>query len=114
MVKEKKHITLLRFLFLLIFVTHLFSVTLFSHTHLVHGVYIVHSHINGGEHNHSQQSFETIFFLSKTPVTDEFKSSVMAGLELSLIRILQAPAITDLIPVIAGVTPSLRAPPVLF
>ncbi|OUO12871.1 hypothetical protein B5F91_14615 [Bacteroides sp. An322] len=113
MAKEKKHIRFFRFLFLLVFVVHLGSVTLFSHTHVINGVIIVHSHINTGEHTHSKQSLETIFFLSNIFTSGDFPSPFMPVLWLFLVRIILLPALSDIIVITRG-TLSLRAPPALF
>ena len=59
----------------LFFYRHLGSMPLFNHTHVVNGVIIVHSHINTGEHTHSKQSLETIFFLSNILAFGDFQSS---------------------------------------
>ena len=57
------------------FYRHLGSMPLFNHTHVVNGVIIVHSHINTGEHTHSKQSLEIIFFLSNILAFGDFQSS---------------------------------------
>ena len=92
---------------------HLGSVTLFSHTHVINGVIIVHSHINTGEHTHSKQSLETIFFLSNIFTSGDFQSPFMPVLWLFLIRIILLPALSDIMVITRG-TLSLRAPPALF
>ena len=111
--KEKRHITFFRFFFLLVFVVHLGSITQFNHTHVLNGVIIVHSHINTGEHTHSKQSFETIFFLSNILASGDFQSSFIPVLWIFLIRVLLVPVLSDIITISRGVL-SLRAPPASF
>ena len=48
----------------LLFIAYLGSITLFTHSHVVNGVIISHSHPFKGEHEHSEAEAETIFFLS--------------------------------------------------
>jgi len=61
----KKHLIHILKLFLpLIFIAYLGGITLFTHSHVVNGVIIVHSHPFKGEHQHTEVELETIFFLS--------------------------------------------------
>ncbi|MGI6794093.1 hypothetical protein ACMYZ5_07185 [Bacteroides sp. KG68] len=48
----------------LLFIAYLGGITLFTHSHVVNGVIISHSHPFKGEHEHSEDEAETIFFLS--------------------------------------------------
>ena len=48
----------------LLFIAYLGGITLFTHSHVVNGVIIVHSHPFKGEHSHTEAQVETIFFLS--------------------------------------------------
>jgi len=80
---------------------------------VINGVIIVHSHINAGEHTHSKQSLETIFFLSNILASGDFQSSFIPVLWLFLIRVLLVPALSDIITISRGAF-SLRAPPALF
>ena len=47
-----------------LFVLYLGDITLFTHSHVVNGVVIVHSHPFKGKHHHTEAQLETIFFLS--------------------------------------------------
>ena len=45
----------------LLFIAYLGGITLFTHSHVVNGVIISHSHPFKGEHEHSEDEAETIF-----------------------------------------------------
>ncbi len=50
---------------MLIFCCYYTGISLFSHAHIVHGSYIVHSHLGGGnEHDHSDTQYAVIEILS--------------------------------------------------
>lgn len=53
----------MRFALPLLFILYWGGVTLFTHSHVVNGVIIVHSHPFKAHHHHSQAEAETIFFL---------------------------------------------------
>ena len=59
------------FLLLLLFVLYWCGITLFTHSHVVNGVVIVHSHPFSSEHTHTKGQFETIFFLSALQTTGD-------------------------------------------
>ena len=61
---------LLTFFFPLLFIAYAGGSILFTHTHVVDGVVIVHSHPGKTGHSHSQQGLETIFGLSHFAVPD--------------------------------------------
>ncbi len=109
--KEKRPVRWFRYFFLLVFVMHLGSITLFSHTHVVNGVIIVHSHIYNGQHTHSAQSLQTIFFLSEVLIGGGLQQPwmpVLWAVTLILTRVAPLPGMLA-----AGLPciPSLRAPP---
>ncbi|AVM52477.1 hypothetical protein JN06_01463 [Bacteroides zoogleoformans] len=48
----------------LLFIVYWGGITLFTHSHVVNGVIIVHSHPFRGEHEHTEMQLETIFYLA--------------------------------------------------
>ncbi len=54
---------IIKFILPLIFILYWGGVTLFTHSHVVNGVIIVHSHPFKAHHQHTQAEVETIFFL---------------------------------------------------
>ena len=55
-----------------LFISYMAGITLFTHSHVVNGVTIVHSHPfkKGGEHSHTTVEFQLIHILDHTLVTD--------------------------------------------
>lgn len=51
----------MRFFLPILFIFYFGGITLFTHTHVVNGVIIVHSHPYKSEHTHTAQQAETIF-----------------------------------------------------
>ena len=50
---------------LLVFSCYYSGISMFSHTHIVHGSSVVHSHLGGGaEHDHSDSQYAVIDILS--------------------------------------------------
>ena len=47
-----------------LFIIYTAGITLFTHSHVVNGVIIVHSHPFKGEHQHTELELETVFYLS--------------------------------------------------
>ena len=47
---------------LILFALYWCGITLFTHSHVVNGVVVVHSHPYNTEHTHTQAQFETIFY----------------------------------------------------
>lgn len=63
----KRHLLhILSHLLPLLFATYLCSFSLFTHTHEVNGVVVVHSHPFKDGHAHTPQQFETIWQLTHT------------------------------------------------
>ncbi len=61
-VTMKKHLIHILKLFLpLIFIAYLGGITLFTHSHVVNGVIIVHSHPFKGEHQHTEVEWKLSF-----------------------------------------------------
>ena len=48
----------------LLFIAYLGGITLFTHSHVVNGVIIVHSHPFKGQHEHTEVQLEPIFYLA--------------------------------------------------
>ena len=97
---------------LLLFSLYWCGITLFTHSHVVNGVVIVHSHPFHTGHAHTGAQYETIFFLSAIVSTGEGVTSVDLPFWLSLIAVL---AISPVIgkPSLRKIrSVSLRAPPV--
>ena len=55
-----------------LFISYMAGITLFTHSHVVNGVTIVHSHPfkKGSEHSHTTVEFQLIHLLSHVLVTD--------------------------------------------
>ncbi|AVM52625.1 hypothetical protein JN06_00645 [Bacteroides zoogleoformans] len=60
----KKLRNIMKWFLPLLFIAYWGGITLFTHSHVVNGVIISHSHPFKGEHEHSAVEVETIFFLS--------------------------------------------------
>lgn len=111
----KKHLTTVLKLFLpLIFIVYLGGITLFTHSHVVNGVIIVHSHPFKGEHQHMEVELETIFFLSAFAASDGLFTPFTLLAFLFLLCVLAVPAIEriKLVKAVDGVY--LRAPPAVY
>lgn len=65
----RRHI-LLQLLLPLLFLWHIGSTVLFPHSHIVYGKVIVHSHPYTAKHNHTDNEFETIQYLSVCNLED--------------------------------------------
>ncbi len=98
---------------LLLFSLYWCSITLFTHSHVLNGAIIVHSHPFKGQHSHTTAQFETIFFLSLILTTGEIFHSFCLTVWRSLIAIL----CTEYIPAAPNSRQPqairLRAPPLL-
>lgn len=111
MVSKQAIRNIFRFFFPLLFVFYWGGITLFSHSHVVNGVIVVHSHPFKTAHTHSANGLETIFFLThfSTSGQETISHPFIAGLFLLcvfLIPVLQAGVSLRTSQVI-----SLRAPP---
>lgn len=111
MVSNKKLRNISRLLFPLLFVFYWGGITLFSHSHVLNGVIVVHSHPFKSGHTHSESGLETIFFLTHFNTSGEeiVSHPVIPGLLLLCVFLIPA--------LLAGVNShssrvvSLRAPP---
>ena len=105
-VTMKKHLIHILKLFLpLIFIAYLGGITLFTHSHVVNGVIIVHSH------PHTEVELETIFFLSSFAASGSLftpSSTTVFGVLLCLLAV---PAVERIKLIRTGCGIYLRAPP---
>lgn len=97
-----------------LFISYMAGITLFTHSHVVNGVTIVHSHPfkKGSEHSHTTVEFQLIHLLSHVLMTDSGLIPTFSVAALSLLCILFVrPQIEQFHRSCPGVI-SLRAPPV--
>ena len=97
-----------------LFISYMAGITLFTHSHVVNGVTIVHSHPfkKGSEHSHTTVEFQLIHLLNHVLVTDSGLIPTFAVAALSLLCILFIrPQVEPYHRSCPGVI-SLRAPPV--
>ena len=75
-----------------LFISYMAGITLFTHSHVVNGVTIVHSHPfkKGGEHSHTTVEFQLIHILDHTLVTDNGLTPLFVTSVLSLLCIFLA------------------------
>ena len=97
----------------LLFIAYLGGITLFTHSHVVNGVIIVHSHPFKGEHSHTEAQVETICFLSSFVASSLPAILFVASALLVLLRVLSVPAVEHIKCVRVRCGISLRAPPVV-
>ena len=73
-----------------LFISYMAGITLFTHSHVVNGVTIVHSHPfkKGSEHSHTTVEFQLIHLLSHVLVTDSGLIPTFSVAALSLLCIL--------------------------
>ena len=73
-----------------LFISYMAGITLFTHSHVVNGVTIVHSHPfkKGSEHSHTTVEFQLIHLLNHVLVTDSGLIPTFAVAALSLLCIL--------------------------
>lgn len=114
MQRSKKHIRFLSFFFLTIFLFYCGGITLFSHSHVVNGSVVVHSHLYKGNHAHTVKTFQTIFYLSVIQSFGDPPSLPIPDVWFSLIMIIPVPALCDTLQTVMPGTLQLRAPPALF
>lgn len=62
------------FSLLILFALYWCGITLFTHSHVVNGVVVVHSHPYKAGHTHTQEQFETIFYLSLLQISGDIQS----------------------------------------
>ncbi len=111
----KKYLTNILKLFLpLIFIAYLGGITLFTHSHVVNGVIIVHSHPFKGEHQHTEVELETIFFLSSFAASDSLFTPFSTSVFLVLLCLLAVPAVERIKQERTCCGIYLRAPPAVY
>ena len=114
-VTMKKYLIHILKLFLpLIFIAYLGGITLFTHSHVVNGVIIVHSHPFNGAHKHTEVELETIFFLSSFAASDSLLTPFSASILLVLLCLLATPIVEHIKLAKACCGIYLRAPPVVY
>lgn len=97
----------------LLFIAYLGGITLFTHSHVVNGVIIVHSHPFKGEHQHTETQVETIFFLSSFVTSSLPTVLFVAPAFLILLCVLAVPGVERIKYVKGRCGISLRAPPAI-
>ncbi len=109
---EKRHI--IAFVGVLLFVAYMAGITLFTHSHVVNGVTIVHSHpfSKDAQHQHTTSEYQLLDILCHTTATDSginpdcvFKSETL--LQILYTTVLPTVPATETFGIL-----SLRAPPV--
>lgn len=111
-VTMKKHLIHILKLFLpLIFIAYLGGITLFTHSHVVNGVIIVHSHPFKGEHQHTEVELETIFFLSSFAASGSLFTPSSTTVFWVLLCLLAVPAVERIKLIRTDCGIYLRAPP---
>ncbi|KAB4218413.1 MAG: hypothetical protein KH572_06320 [Bacteroides uniformis] len=104
----------MKYILPLLFIAYLGGITLFTHSHVVNGVIIVHSHPFKGQHGHTEVQLETIFYLASFVSSSFPPLPVAATVFLVLLCVLSIPA-TECIKCVklrGGIC--LRAPPSFF
>lgn len=102
---------IMKYILPLLFIAYLGGITLFTHSHVVNGVIIVHSHPFKGQHGHTEVQLETIFYLASFVSSSFPPLPVAATVFLVLLCVLSIPA-TECIKCVklrGGIC--LRAPP---
>lgn len=98
----------------LLFIAYLGESNLFTHSHVIDGVVIVHSHPFKGSHEHTVAQLETIFLLSSFTILSLSAPLTLASIFLVLLYMLAVPATGRAKRFKTRVNISLRAPPVHF
>lgn len=106
---KRNKLTYISGFLLALFISFQASISLFTHTHIVDGATIVHSHPGAEDHQHNGQQFLTIALASHIAFED-VKSFNIEKAEQNICEILTLP---DIQPIAVGTycAISLRAPP---
>ena len=110
---KQLYLNILKWFLPVLFISYMAGITLFTHSHVVNGVTIVHSHPfkKGSEHSHTTVEFQLIHLLNHVLTTDNGLLPVFTAAVLSLLCILIArPQSTRYCRPCPGII-SLRAPP---
>ena len=102
---------LLQFFFPLLFVMYSVGNILFTHSHVVDGVVIVHSHPGKTGHSHSQQGLQTIFNLTHYAAFDRVVPQFLLTPLLIFLAALLPPALPAKCVADRSQANGLRAPP---
>ncbi len=78
---KKTVLTLFKWFLPVLFVSYMAGITLFTHSHVVNGVTIVHSHPfkKGTEHKHTSHEVQLIHYLSHLILTEAGSLTVVFG-----------------------------------
>ena len=110
---KRLYLSILKWFLPVLFISYMAGITLFTHSHVVNGVTIVHSHPfkKGTKHEHMSVEFQLIHFLTHVQTTDAGIIPVFAAFTaLLLCTLLWCPQRIGRHASCAGVV-SLRAPP---
>ena len=110
---KRLYLNIMKWFLHVLFISYMAGITLFTHSHVVNGVTIVHSHPfkKGVEHSHTTVEFQLIHFLNHFQTTDAGILPVFASfIALLLCTLLWCPQRTGHLTPCVGVV-SLRAPP---
>lgn len=110
---RRYYLNILKWFLPILFISYLAGITLFTHSHVVNGVTIVHSHPfkKGSEHSHTAVEFQLIHDLNHFQTTDGGFFCVFAPfIALLLCMLLWCPQQAGHIAPCVGAV-SLRAPP---
>lgn len=99
----------------LLFAAYMAGITLFTHSHVVNGVTLVHSHPfkKSAQHSHSPEQYQLLDWLNHVAVTEFLLTPLLAAVALILLRTLR---LLPLRAVCCTACPNaihLRAPPVV-
>ena len=69
---KRLYLSILKWFLPVLFISYMAGITLFTHSHVVNGVTIVHSHPfkKGTKHEHTSVEFQLIHFLTHVQTTD--------------------------------------------
>ena len=96
-----------------LFISYIGCISLFTHTHVVNGVTIVHSHPYKpeGHHSHTTTEFQLIHILSHLTTSTPSVGVVFAAVSIAFVRTLY-PCVREALPSVKWKAHGLRAPPV--
>ena len=73
---KRLYLSILKWFLPVLFISYMAGITLFTHSHVVNGVIVVHSHPFKAGHTHTDTQLETIFYLSLLQTSGETNTSV--------------------------------------
>ena len=114
MLTDRRLRNILQFFFPLLFVLYTVGNVLFTHSHVVDGVVIVHSHPGKTGHTHSQQGLQTIFSLTHYAASDHVVPQFLLTPLLVFLVALLPPALSAKCVADQNKANGLRAPPFCF